>query len=68
MYTFLLSNNQYDNNGNRIENKTVSTLGNEVVMYFPDRLHLDENKKYENTQGIKEPRYENDLDMKTTPV
>ena len=44
MYTFFLSNNQYDDNGNRIENKTVSTLGNEVVLYFPDRLHLDENK------------------------
>ena len=47
MYTFFLSNNQYDDNGNRIENKTVSTSGNEVVMYFPDRLHIDENKKYE---------------------
>ena len=47
MYTYFITNNQYDDNGNRIENKTVSASGNEVTMYFPDRLHLDESKTYE---------------------
>ena len=47
MRSYILSNNKYDINGNVIPNKFISPLGNEVTLYFPSPLHLDNNKSYE---------------------
>ena len=47
MRSYILSYNTYDINGNVIPNKFISPLGNEVTLYFPSPLHLDNNKSYE---------------------
>ena len=47
MRSYILSNSKYDINGNVIPNKFISPLGNEVTLYFPSPLHLDNNKSYE---------------------
>ena len=47
MRSYILSNNKHDINGNVIPNKFISPLGNEVTLYFPSPLHLDNNKSYE---------------------
>ena len=38
--SFFITNNQYDNNGNKIRNKFVNNLGSEVTLYFSEPLHL----------------------------
>ena len=46
--SFFITNNQYDNNGNKIRNKFVNNLGSEVTLYFSEPLHLgNSNKGYE---------------------
>ena len=48
MITYFVSNDIYDDNGNRIPNKTVSALGNEVISYFQPPIRLgDSGKNYE---------------------
>ena len=44
MRSYIYSNNKYDINGNAIPNKFISPLGNEVTLYFPSPLHLDNIK------------------------
>ena len=40
MCSYILSNNEYDINGNVIPNKFISPLGNEVTLYFPSPIIL----------------------------
>ena len=48
MLTYFVSNDIYDDSGNRIPNKTVSALGNEVITYFSPPIRLgDSSKNYE---------------------
>ena len=47
MRSYFITNEQYNKDGSRIQDKFVNATGNEIVLYFKDPLRLDPTKKYE---------------------